>query len=41
MKDPHARASELSALIPTLVTFYESGQVENPCNGPCNEDDIE
>ena len=34
MKDPHARASELSAsaLIPTLVTFYESGQVENPCN---------
>jgi hypothetical protein len=40
MRDPHGRATELQALGPTLVTFYETGRVENPCNGPCDQDDL-
>ena len=40
MEDPHGRAKELSALAATLLTFYETGTSENPCNGPCNQDDL-
>jgi hypothetical protein len=40
MPDPHGRAIELPALIPALVSFYETGRIENPCDGPCDEDDI-
>ena len=40
MRDPHGRATELAALGDTLVTFYETGRVSNPCEGPCDEDDL-
>ncbi len=40
MRDPHGRATELQALGTTLVDFYETGRVQNPCNGPCNQDDL-
>jgi len=40
MQDPHGRATELAALGPVLVDFYENGVASNPCNGPCNEDDL-
>ena len=40
MRDPHGRATELEALGPTLIRFYETGTVSNPCNGPCNQDDL-
>jgi hypothetical protein len=40
MRDPHGRATELQALGSTLVTFYETGRVQNPCNGPCDQDDL-
>jgi hypothetical protein len=40
MEDPHGRAKELTALAATLLTFYETGTSENPCNGPCNQDDL-
>ena len=40
MKDPHGRATELEALGPVLVEFYENGTVSNPCNGPCDQDDL-
>jgi hypothetical protein len=40
MRDPHGRAAELKGLGPALVQFYETGQIENPCNGPCDEDDL-
>ena len=36
----HGRATELAALVTTLPTFYETGVAENPCNGPCNQDDL-
>ncbi|MBW2405597.1 MAG: hypothetical protein JRF42_17860 [Deltaproteobacteria bacterium] len=39
-EDPHGRATELAALVTTLPIFYETGVSENPCNGPCNEDDL-
>jgi len=40
LRDPHGRATELMALGPVLGTFYETGVVENPCNGPCDADDL-
>ena len=38
--DPHGRAAELDGLGPALLQFYGTGQIENPCTGPCNEDDL-
>ena len=38
--DPHGRAAELAELGPALLGFYETGEIENPCNGPCDEDDL-
>ena len=32
--------AELEALGPTLLQFYETGRVSNPCNGPCDENDL-
>ncbi len=40
MPDPHGRAVELEGLGPVLRTFYDTGVVENPCNGPCDSDDL-
>lgn len=40
MGDPHGRAEELEQLGPALLQFYETGQIENPCNGPCDQDDL-
>jgi hypothetical protein len=40
MGDPHGRATELEALGPILLQFYETGTVSNPCTGPCDEDDL-
>jgi hypothetical protein len=40
MRDPHGRATELEALGATLIEFYETGTVSNPCNGPCDQDDL-
>lgn len=40
LPDPHGRATELRGVGDTLKTFYDTGIAENPCNGPCNEDDI-
>jgi len=40
MRDPHGRATELEALGPILIEFYENGTVSNPCNGPCDQDDL-
>jgi hypothetical protein len=40
MDDPHGRATDLNELGPAVLNFYETGQIQNPCNGPCDEDDI-
>lgn len=40
MQDPHGRAAELAGLGPALIKFYETGQVQNPCTGPCDQDDL-
>ncbi|MFW2389790.1 MAG: hypothetical protein ACN4G0_15735 [Polyangiales bacterium] len=40
MDDPHGRAFELEALGQTLLQFYETGTVANPCDGPCDENDL-
>lgn len=40
MPDPHGRATELAPLGTALLSFYETGRVQNPCNGPCDEDDL-
>ena len=40
MRDPHGRAAELEPLGPALLEFYETGGVQNPCNGPCDSDDL-
>ena len=40
MRDPHGRAAELVSLGPALLRFYETGELQNPCNGPCDEDDL-
>lgn len=38
--DPHGRATELEGLGGVLSRFYATGVVENPCSGPCDEDDL-
>ncbi len=40
LPDPHGRATELRGIGSTLLGFYETGIAENPCMGPCDEDDI-
>jgi hypothetical protein len=40
MRDPHGRATELAPLGPALLEFYETGTMRNPCNGPCDADDL-
>ncbi len=40
MDDPHGRATELEALGPILAEFYKTGVVSNPCDGPCDENDL-
>ena len=40
MDDPHGRATELEALGPILEEFYKTGVVSNPCDGPCDENDL-
>ena len=40
LPDPHGRATQLNGIGTTLLNFYETGIAVNPCNGPCNEDDI-
>jgi len=40
MRDPHGRATELEALGPVLLDFYENGRIINPCDGPCDENDL-
>jgi hypothetical protein len=35
MEDPHGRATDLTSLGPAVLTFYETGQIENPCPNPC------
>jgi hypothetical protein len=40
MEDPHGRAGELEGLGTALLQFYETGQIENPCTGPCDSDDL-
>ncbi len=39
-RDPHGRAAELQGLGTALLQFYETGTIENPCNGPCDQDDL-
>ncbi len=40
LPDPHGRATELRNIGATLRRFYDTGVVENTCDGPCNEDDL-
>ena len=40
MPDPHGRATELRNIGATLGSFYATGVVENPCDGPCDADDL-
>ncbi|MEM7434390.1 MAG: hypothetical protein AAF436_04490, partial [Myxococcota bacterium] len=40
MQDPHGEATKLESLGTVLRNFYDTGVVENPCNGPCDADDI-
>jgi len=40
MRDPHGRATELAGLVDLLPVFYKTGVAENPCNGPCDQDDL-
>jgi hypothetical protein len=40
MVDPHGRATELTALVNLLPVFYETGVAENPCTGPCDQNDL-
>ncbi len=40
MEDPHGRATELEALGPILIDFYANGVVANPCDGPCDQNDL-
>ena len=40
MDDPHGRATELEALGLILIDFYANGVVSNPCDGPCDENDL-
>ncbi len=38
--DPHGRATELREIGGILRRFYDTGISENPCSGPCDDDDI-
>ena len=38
--DPHGRAEELANLGSALLQFYETGEIENPCDGPCDANDL-
>ncbi|MDX1736215.1 MAG: hypothetical protein R3228_17695, partial [Halioglobus sp.] len=38
--DPHGRAVELEGISAILRQFYDTGVAENPCSGPCDEDDL-
>ncbi len=38
--DPHGRATELRDIAGALRRFYDTGIASNPCNGPCDEDDL-
>jgi hypothetical protein len=38
MEDPHGRATDLTAIGPAVLNFYETGQIENPCPSPCTVD---
>lgn len=40
MRDPHGRATELESIAGGLRRFYDTGVIENTCNGPCDEDDL-
>jgi hypothetical protein len=40
MRDPHGRATELAPLGAAMLEFFETGRIQNPCNGPCDEDDL-
>lgn len=40
LPDPHGRATELAGIGDTLINFYETGIAENPCSGPCDQDDL-
>ena len=40
MPDPHGRATELRNIGATLGSFYATGVAENPCDGPCDADDL-
>ncbi len=35
-----ATATELQALGPVLRRFYDTGVAQNPCDGPCDENDL-
>ncbi len=39
-RDPHGRATELESIGDGLRVFYDTGVIENTCNGPCDEDDL-
>ncbi|MCB1842559.1 MAG: hypothetical protein KDI09_06315, partial [Halioglobus sp.] len=39
-RDPHGRATELESIGNGLRVFYDTGVIENTCNGPCDEDDL-
>ena len=40
LPDPHGRATELAGLGAVLIDFYETGVASNPCDGPCDENDL-
>jgi hypothetical protein len=40
LPDPHGRATELIGIGATLRNFYDTGVAENPCDGPCDANDI-
>ena len=40
LPDPHGRATEVPAIGDMLLQFYETGTVENLCNGKCDGDDL-
>ncbi len=40
LPDPHGRATELRGIGATLRAFYDTGVAQNPCNGPCDADDL-
>ncbi len=40
MPDPHGRATQVMPLAPMLSQFYETGSVENLCDGACDLNDL-